>query len=138
MSHANARLTPMVRLLIIQRIEGGMAQAHVAAQMGLSRATVAKWWNRWQADGEAGLVDRSSRPRRSPRRTPAAVEDKIVGLRRRKRWGPARIAALLRALRDQAGTSGSDFCDGLSFAWFSSGCQKDAEAVVVEVAEASR
>ena len=44
----------------------------------------------------------------------------------------------LTALRDQAGTSGSDFCDGLSLAWFSSGCQKDAEAVVVEVAEASR
>ena len=42
------------------------------------------------------------------------------------------------ALRDLAGTSGSDFCDGLSLAWFSSGGQKDAEAVVVEVAEASR
>ena len=62
MSHANARLTPMGRLLIIQRIQGGMPQAHVAAQMSLSRATVAKWWKRWQADGEPGLVDRSSRP----------------------------------------------------------------------------
>ena len=56
MSHANARLTPMGRLLIIQRIQGGMPQAHVAAQMSLSRATVAKWWKRWQADGEPGLV----------------------------------------------------------------------------------
>ena len=41
------------------------------------------------------------------------------------------------ALRDQAGTSGSDFCDGLSLAWFSSGGKQDAEPVVVEVAEAS-
>ena len=41
MSQANARLTPMGRLLVIQRIQGGMAQTHVAAQMGLSRATVA-------------------------------------------------------------------------------------------------
>ena len=41
------------------------------------------------------------------------------------------------ALRDEAGTSGSDFCDWLSFAWFSSGCQQDSEPVVGEVAEAS-
>ena len=95
MSHANARLTPMGRLLIIQRIQGGMAQAHVAAQMGLSRATVAKWWRRWQADGEAGLADRSSRPHRSPRRTDAKTEAKVCRLRRQKRWGPARIGARL-------------------------------------------
>ena len=93
MSHANARLTPMGRLLIIQRIEGGMPQAHVAAQMGLSRATVAKWWNRWQADGHAGLVDRSSRPHRSPRRTGAEVEARVCRLRRSARLGPARLAA---------------------------------------------
>ena len=80
MSHASARLTPMGRLLIIQRIQGGMPQAHVAAQMSLSRATVAKWWKRWQADGEPGLVDRSSRPHRSPRRTEAAVEAKVCRL----------------------------------------------------------
>ena len=95
MSHANARLTPMGRLLIIQRIQGGMPQAHVAAQMSLSRATVAKWWKRWQADGEPGLVDRSSRPHRSPRRTEAAVEAKVCRLRRTKRLGPARIGARL-------------------------------------------
>ena len=95
MSHANARFTPMGRLLIVQRVEAGMPQAHVAAQMGLSRATVAKWWRRWVEHGEAGLVDRSSRPHRSPRRTDAAVEAKVCRLRRQKRWGPARIAARL-------------------------------------------
>ena len=41
MSHANARLTPAGRLLMVQRIEAGMPQAHVASQMGLSRGTVA-------------------------------------------------------------------------------------------------
>ena len=59
-----------------------MAQAHVAAQMGLSRATVAKWWNRWQAQGRAGLVDRSSRPHRSPRRTDSKIEERVCRLRR--------------------------------------------------------
>ncbi len=86
MSHANAPFTPAGRLLMVQRIEGGMPQAHVAAQMGLSRSTVAKWWNRWLAHGEAGLVDRSSRPRRSPRRTSAAVEERVCRLRRRPAW----------------------------------------------------
>ncbi len=42
MSHASACLTPMGWLLIIQRIQGGKSQAHVAAQMSLSLATVAK------------------------------------------------------------------------------------------------
>ena len=37
MSHANARITPAGRLLIVQRIEAGMPLAHVARQMGLSR-----------------------------------------------------------------------------------------------------
>ena len=59
MSHANARFTPAGRLLIIQRIESGMLQAHVTRQMGLSFGTGTKWWNRWCTEGEAGLVDRS-------------------------------------------------------------------------------
>ncbi len=95
MSHANARLTPLGRLLVVQRIQGGMPQAHVAAQMGLSRSTVAKWWHRFQAHGEAGLVDRSSRPHRSPRRTDSKTEERVCRLRRASRLGPARIAARL-------------------------------------------
>ena len=59
-----------------------MPQAHVARQMGLSRGTVAKWWHRWLAEGEAGLVDRSSRPRRCPRRTDARLEERVCRLRR--------------------------------------------------------
>ena len=75
MSHANARFTPAGRLLIVERIEAGMP--HVAKQMGLSRGTVAKWWHRWLAEGEAGLVDRSSRPRRCPRRADAKLEERV-------------------------------------------------------------
>ena len=58
MSHANARLTPAGRLLMVRRVEAGMPQAHVARQMGLSPGTVAKWWRRWCELGEAGLADR--------------------------------------------------------------------------------
>ena len=41
------------------------------------------------------------------------------------------------ALRNQAGTSGSDWCDGLSLACPAAGGEQDAQSVVAEVAEAS-
>src|SRR3712207_4629456 len=63
--------------------------------MGISRKCVRTWVTRYQAEGEAGLLDRSSRPRTSPRRTPAEVEDRIIELRRCQRRGPAVIGAEL-------------------------------------------
>ena len=92
MSHRNARLTPTGRRIMIERIVAGTPQAHVAAQMLVSRATVSKWWRRWLAEGDAGLEDRSSRPRRSPTRTAKRVEDRVCRLRRSKRWGPRMIS----------------------------------------------
>ncbi len=92
MSHPSARLTPAARLLV-ERIEAGTTQSEVARQMGLSRGTVAKWWHRYQAEGEAGLVDRSSRPQRSPRRTAAKTEERICRLRRSTKRGPVFLAA---------------------------------------------
>ncbi|RBY78250.1 IS481 family transposase [Blastococcus sp. TF02A-26] len=89
MSHANARTTFHGRLLIVERWLDGWRQAHIAAAMGISRKCVRTWITRFQAEGAAGLVDRSSRPHTSPRRTPAEVEDRIVELRRRERRGPA-------------------------------------------------
>lgn len=93
MSHANARLTPTGRLLLVQRVAGGTPQAEVARQMRMSRGTVAKWWNRWCEHGEAGLVDRSARPHRSPRRTDAKIEERICRLRRSTRRGPVCLGA---------------------------------------------
>ena len=93
MSHANAPLTPAGGLLMVRRVEAGMPQAHVARQMALSRGTVAKRWNRYVAEGEAGLVDRSSRPHRCPGRAPASVEERICRLRRSTRRAPVYLAA---------------------------------------------
>jgi transposase len=90
--HRNARLTPAGRRIMCERVLAGTPQAHVAAQMGVSRATVAKWWKRWLAEGDGGLEDRSSRPRRSPTRTPRRVEERVCRLRRSKRWGPRMIS----------------------------------------------
>ena len=94
-THANARTTVHGRKLIVARYRAGWKQAHIAAAMGISRKCVRTWITRYQAEGEAGLVDRSSRPRTSPRRTPAELEDRIVELRRQQRRGPVWIGAEL-------------------------------------------
>ncbi|MBP2184562.1 IS481 family transposase [Amycolatopsis magusensis] len=95
MSHRNARLTVYGRRLLVQRVTAGRPVAHVAAEMGVSRATAHKWVRRYRLEGEHGLHDRSSRPRHCPRRTTAEAESAILALRRSRRLGPARIAGIL-------------------------------------------
>jgi transposase InsO family protein len=64
--------------------------------MGMSRDRAYVWWRRYQNEGIAGLEDRSSRPHRSPTRTKASRERRIVHLRRKRGLGPARIAGIVR------------------------------------------
>jgi transposase len=92
MQHPNARLTPVGRQILVDRIADGAPVAHVADQMGISRQTAHRWWRRWREHGEAGLRDRPSVPARCPRRTPVELERRVVRLRRRHGWGPAVIA----------------------------------------------
>jgi transposase InsO family protein len=89
--HANAKLTPRGRRLLVGRIASGRPIAHVAAEMGIARQTASRWWKRWLAEGDLGLIDRSSRPCRSPRRTGVRLERRVERLRRREKLGPARI-----------------------------------------------
>jgi transposase InsO family protein len=93
--HGNARTTVHGRKLIVARYRAGWRQAHIAAAMGLSRKCVRTWITRYETEGEAGLVNRSSRPRTSPTRTAAEVEERILKLRRRERRGPAWLGAEL-------------------------------------------
>ncbi|WP_328788194.1 MULTISPECIES: IS481 family transposase [unclassified Streptomyces] len=95
MSHRNARLTVFGRRLLVERVVSGRPVAHVAAEMGISRATAHKWMRRWRTEGEAGLHDRSSRPRTTPHRTSAAIEARVCDLRRTRKLGPARIGPVL-------------------------------------------
>jgi len=94
-SHRNARTTFQGRLLIVERRRAGWEQAHIAKAMGISRKCVRKWLDRYAAEGEAGLHDRSSRPHTSPHRTSQEVEQRIVELRRCERRGPDWIGAEL-------------------------------------------
>jgi transposase InsO family protein len=93
--HRNARTTVHARRLIVTRHAAGWAPARIAEQLGISRTTVHKWVGRHRDEGEAGLVDRSSRPHRSPTRTPPAVEDRILAARQKVRRGPVHLAGVL-------------------------------------------
>ena len=93
--HANARLTPRGRAEVFAAVEAGMTVVAACLAFRLSRRCYYRWLPRWQAEGPDGLVDRSSRPRRSPQRLSVAAERQIAGLRLATGWGPDRIAALL-------------------------------------------
>jgi transposase InsO family protein len=82
--HKLARLTPMGRLRMVRRLEAGERLGAVARAIDLSTTSVRRWWRRYQAEGVAGLSDRSSRPHRSPRALPRARRRQIT---RRRQWG---------------------------------------------------
>lgn len=92
MSHRNARLTVHGRRLLVERIRGqGMPVAHVAKAMGVSRQCAHRWVARYDAEGLAGLEDRSSRPRSMPTRTSPELEAKVLAARAELRHGQDRI-----------------------------------------------
>ena len=96
MSHANAALTPRARLRLAKLIVEERWPVIVAAKMFMtSPPTARKWAARFRAEGPAGMVDRSSRPRSMPTKTPPATVKRILRLRWRRRLGPAQIAGEL-------------------------------------------
>ena len=92
--HANARTCPNSRRLLVERIDAGWSLAEAAEAAGVSDRTASKWRARWRAEGELGLLDRSSAPKRVPHRTPALRVEAIIALRR-LRMTAAEIAELL-------------------------------------------
>jgi transposase InsO family protein len=93
MAHANARLTFHARCLLVRRVRiEGRPVAHVAKELGVSRQCAHRWVARFEAEGWAGLHDRSSRARSYPTRTPQRVEAAVLAARVELREGRDRIA----------------------------------------------
>ena len=96
--HRNARLGLAGRRALVGDVEAGCSCREAARRRGVSPTTACKWWRRWrnarpeQRRSWSCLEDRSSRPRRSPRRLPAAEQARIVAARHRSGWGPRLIA----------------------------------------------
>jgi transposase InsO family protein len=87
--YGTARLSPRTRSFLVdesRRIGVSVAARHV----GTTRRTVYRWRLR-----AGSYEDRSSRPRRSPHRTPDALEATVLAIRLERRWGPDRIAGEL-------------------------------------------
>jgi transposase-like protein len=106
--HPNAPLTPEGRRRMVDCVlVRGWTVAATAERFQVDAKTVRKWRDRFLAEGEAGLCDRSSRPRSSPNRTPRAVRRRVVRLRKTRRKGaawighhePPRVARRLQTLR---------------------------------------
>ena len=90
--HKNAKLTPAGRAGLVRRVLfEGQSVRGVSRSLGVSPATVRKWVRRYETGGWKALEDRSSRPKRSPRRLPSRTVRRIEQLRRR-RWASLRIA----------------------------------------------
>src|ERR1700761_5639415 len=87
-SHKNARLTPKGREDMVRAVaDGGLSFAAAARRFNTTPKTVAKWVNRFRAEGLDGLRDRSSRPLSSDSQTPQATCDAIEVLRRARHTG---------------------------------------------------
>ena len=87
--HSGARTCPIGRALLVRRVrELGWTVKRSAEAAGISRQTAHKWLARHQGHDPASLHDRSSRPRRSPHRTPVEWREMILLLRRTKKTGP--------------------------------------------------
>ena len=87
--HANAPLGPKGRLRMVLLVtEEGLTLTEAAEAAGVSVRTAGKWVHRHRAEGDAGLLDRSSAPRRVHNVTPPERVEAIAALRRMRLTGP--------------------------------------------------
>lgn len=92
--HANAKLGLAGRFALVRAIEDGQSLKAAAAAFSVSPATAHRWWHRWLDGGRQAnaLLDRSSRPHRSPRLLAPELQRRICDCRRRTGWGPRLVA----------------------------------------------
>ena len=94
--HGNAELSLNKRRRLAERVqEDGWTLAKAAEAAEVSVRTARKWVRRYRAEGEPGLLDRSSRPYSSPNATPEQRVQLIAALRRSTRMTGAEIAETL-------------------------------------------
>jgi transposase InsO family protein len=106
--HKNARMTPIGRERLVRAVLSGQTPEAAAHAAGVCPRTARKWVARFKAEGRAGLMDRSSRPKRLYRPTPAAIVEQVEVLRRQRFTGkqiaadlsvsPATVSRILRRL----------------------------------------
>jgi transposase InsO family protein len=98
--HLRGKLGPAGRVEIARlQLDDGLTEREAAASLSVAPGTARRWkLRRLQAGAEelasgAWARDRSSRPHRCPRRTPAEVERRVCQARERTGWGPRLLVA---------------------------------------------
>jgi hypothetical protein len=86
--HGNAALSLRGRERVVELRRQDRSFAEIASAIGASERSCRKWWARWVAQGPSGLVDRSSRPKRSPNETSSGRVEAIRLLRGLRFSGP--------------------------------------------------
>ncbi|MCP4965505.1 MAG: transposase, partial [bacterium] len=117
--HPNAPLTPEGRRRMVACVvDQGWTIEATAERFQVDAKTVRKWRDRFLAGGVSGLRDRSSRPKRSPNRTPRGLRRRVIRLRRERRWGADHIAyevglaaSTVQLILDRAGEGRLDHGD---------------------------
>ena len=92
-----------LRVQLIQDYQAGENIQALAEVYQVSRKTVYKWLERYQAEGMAGLADRSRAPRHVPGRVSDEVVAHIVAARHRWHWGPRKLRIKLAAAHPEIG-----------------------------------
>jgi transposase InsO family protein len=102
--HRNAKSCPNSRLLLCRRIEHeGWSLRTAAKAAGLSERRAREWLARYRQEGEVGLADRDSAPKRIPARTPEQRVEAIAALRRLRMTGAEVAECLQMALSTVSG-----------------------------------
>lgn len=83
-------------LFVAAKLEGGETMSALCRRFGISRRTGYKWLSRYEAEGVAGLEDRSRAPHSNPRAIDAATVEAVMAVRHRyPSWGPRKVKAWL-------------------------------------------
>src|SRR5262245_29937890 len=103
MTKAEQELLWAMRCRVLR--EGSAAGRNIARtcrHFGISRQAFYRWKRRFDAHGDAGRWDRSTRPLRSPTAIARDVVSKILYLRQNYHFGPGRIAEYLKRFHQLA------------------------------------
>ena len=85
--------------LVVLSMRQGANISILSQRFGISRKTAYKWLQRYRLQGDAGLLDQSKRPRKSPDKTPAPMEEAILNLRdQHPAWGGRKLRHILESV----------------------------------------
>ena len=93
-----SRMDARLEFVMLASEEGANVR-QLCRRFGISPTTGHKWLDRWRTAGTTGLQEQSRRPRTSPSRSVAAIEDAVLSVRaEHPAWGGRKIARRLKDL----------------------------------------